>query len=178
MSLTKSTLSSALTTMFTVKPIGTPTMTKHFEDFAKLYDDYAKEAIESGGGNGLATTGKTTFQSTMSSYSLLPVPILSGYASYIELACIAYWGSSSFKKLLPPPGMSSITSITIIPMTPMSLQTNLLNAINQANGNATLLASKMADEIHTNTKTVKVTISGLSTAVPPVPITLSNLPIS
>lgn len=163
--------------MFTVKT-NPATMTKHFQDFAKLYDDYAKQATESGGGNDLATTGKSSFQSTMTSYSSLPVPILSGYANYIELACISYWSSSVFKTLIPPAGMSSIISITIIPMTSMSLQTNLLKAINDAKGDAEALASKMSDEIDTNTKTVKVNISGLSTSVPPVPITLSSIPIS
>lgn len=163
--------------MFTTKT-SPATMTKHFQDFAKLYDDYAKEATESEGGNGLVTTGKSSFQSTMTSYSSLSVPILSGYVNYIELACISYWSSSVFKTLIPPVGMSSIVSITIIPMIPMSLQTNLLKAINDAKGDPEVLATKMSDEIDTNTKTIKVTISGLSTSVPPVSITLSNISIS
>lgn len=177
MALEKNLLVTSLTKMFTIKPISS-SMPKHFKDFAQLYDDYAKDAIESGGGNGLASTGKTMFESTMSSYSLLTIPILSGYASYIELACIAYWNSSAFSTIKIPLSLASITSITISPMASMSLQTNLLKAINTAKGNPVSLANGMAEEIDNATKTVKVTIVGPNKAVPPVQTTLSNMPIS
>jgi hypothetical protein len=172
MSLSKSDLKAALKTMFTTQP-NPKTMAQHFINFAKVYDDYAKDAIESGGGNELLSTGKTSFQSTMESYALLPSSLLN-YVDYIEKACISYWGASSFKTLIPPLSMSSITSIEIEAMSEASLTTLLLKAINDSNGDPETLATKLSDEIHTNTKTVTVTIKGKSKTVPPVDITLTN----
>ena len=177
MALVKSSLKSALKVMFTTKT-NPATMSQHFEDFTKIYDDYAKNAIESAGSNGLATTGKSSFQSSMSPYSSLTKPTLTDYADYIEKACISYWTSSVFKTLMPPAGMSSIISITIIPMSSSSLKSKLAKAIEDAQGDAEVLSGSMSDEIDTNTKTVKVTISGLTTSIPPVSITLSNISIS
>lgn len=176
MSLSKSSLTSALETMFKTKT-NPATMSKHFQDFSKLYDDYAKEAVEGGASNTLLTTGKSSFQSTMSTYSNFPSTLLS-YSNYIELACIAYWNSSVFSTTKIPLALASITSITIIPMVSMSLQTNLLKAINDAEGDPTSLANKIAEELDSVTKTVKVTIVGPNKAVPPVVTTISNLPIS
>ena len=176
MSLSKSDLKAALKTMFTTQP-NPKTMAQHFINFAKVYDDFAKNAIESGGGNGLASTGKTSFQSSMESYAVLPKS-LANYVDCIEKACISYWGSSAFKTLIPPLSMSVITSIEIVAMSQGSLTTSLLKAINDSNGDSEILATKMSDEINTNTKTVKVTIKGKSKTVPPVDITLTNQAIS
>jgi hypothetical protein len=176
MPLSKSDLKTALKTMFTTQP-NPKTMAQHFINFANVYDDYAKNAIESGGGNELLSTGKTSFQSTMESYALLPSS-LANYVDCIEKACISYWDSSAFKTLIPPLSMSSITSIEIEAMSEASLTTLLLKAINDSNGDPETLATKLSDEIHTNTKTVTVTIKGQSKTVPPVEITLSKQAIS
>ena len=176
MPLSKSDLKTALKTMFTTQP-NPKTMSQHFINFSKVYDDYAKNAIESEGGNELLSTGKTSFQATMSSYAILPSSLLN-YADYIEKACISYWESSAFKTLNIPLSMSVITSIEITAMSEGSLKTLLLKAINDSEGDPEILATKLSEEIDTNTKTVKVTINGKNKAVPPVDITLENLPIS
>ena len=175
MALVSSTLQASLLNMFTVGP--TPaTMVQHFKDFAQYYDDYAKLATESLGGNVLLTTGKTSFESTAAAYSALPTLTLVDYADYIEKGCIAYWTSSVFSVAIPPPGFATLTTITITPMSPGVLKAGLAAAFLSANGVAATLASNMATLMDTATKTVTLTLTGVTPA--PAPLTISMVPIS
>ena len=175
MPLVSSTLQASFNTMFTTGP--TPaTMIQHYKDFAQLYDDYAKLALESLGGNVLATTGKSSFESTMSLYSTVPTYTLLDYADYVEKACIAYWTSSVFSVAIPPPGFATLTTITIIPMSPGILKAGLSALFLSANGSVPVLSSNMATLIDTSTKTVTLTLTGVSPA--PAPLTIPGVPIT
>jgi len=175
MPLVSSTLQTALTNMFTTGP--TPaTMVQHFKDFAQYYDDYAKLATESLGGNVIATTGKSSFESTAAAYSALPALTLANYADYLEQACIAYWTSSVFSMAIPPPGFASLTSIVIVPMTPGVLKAGLTATFLASTGVAATLASNMATLIDTATRTVTVTLTGVTPV--PAPITIPMVPIT
>lgn len=178
MPLVSSTLQTGFTNMFTVAP-NPSTMIQHFKDFAQLYDDYANQATETLGGNVIATSGKSSFESTALLYNALPLLSLTNYADSLEQACISYWTSTIFSIAIPPPGFSSLTSITVVPMTPGVLKAGLAALFLSANGNVSTLASNMATLFDTATKTVTVTLIGLSVPAPaPAPLTVPGVPIT
>lgn len=161
MALSKSTLKTSLTTMFSVAP-NPVTMQQHCIDFAKLYDDYAKGVLDSVAGNELVTTGKSAFQTSLEAYLSLPVPVLSGYASSIESACISYWTASVFGLIKIPIGWGSLTSITITPMTSTSISTDLTTVLESTDGEINKLAEDISDIIHNATSSVSLSLSGVS----------------
>lgn len=161
MALSKSILKTSLTTMFTVAP-NPVTIQQHCIDFAELYDDYAKGVIDSVAGNGLVTTGKSAFQTSLEVYLTLPVPVLSGYASSIESACISYWTASVFNLTNIPIGWGGLTSIEITPMTSTSISTDLTTVLESTDGEPNKLAEDISDIIHSATSSVSLLLSGVS----------------
>lgn len=161
MALSKSTLKISLTTMFSVAP-NPVTMQQHCIDFAKVYDDYAKDVLDSVASNGLVTTGKSAFQTSLEAYLSLPTPTLSSYASSIESACISYWTASVFGLANIPIGWGSLISIIITPMTSTSISTGLTTLLESTDGEVNKLAEDISDIIHSATSSVSLLLSGTS----------------
>lgn len=153
-------LKDSLYTMFTVQS-NPNTMEQHYKDLAKIYDDYCKDAKEDGANNVLLTTGKSAFESIFSTYPV-SAPSLTIYATYIENACISYWGSSAFSLINKPVGWTQLLSISITPMGLNSMKTTLETAFSSSQGDPTVLSTAVANIIHGASSGVSMTLTGLN----------------
>lgn len=175
MAYSVSDLQSYFYNMFTIQA-NPNTMAQHYKDFSKVYDDYCKDAKESVANNVIVTTGKTIFETTFLPYSLVPVPSLTIYATFIETACIAYWGGCSFALTNKPSGWSQVLNIAITPMGQDSMKGTLETAFLVSNGDPTILSTAMATIIHGATGSVSIQLNGLDTTGKNVSLTGSLSP--
>lgn len=136
------------------------TMEQHFKDLAKIYDDYCKDSKDSIASNTLIVTGKSQFESIFSTYPSSS-PSLTLYSTFIENACIAYWGACVFSVTNIPIGWTSLINISITPMTISSIKSTLEANFISAEGDATVLATNMANTIHSATNTVSLVLNGI-----------------
>jgi hypothetical protein len=159
-------LKSYFVDMYTTQP-NPINMTQHFKDFASLYDDYAKDVVDSVASNGLIVTGKSSFEDILSGYALVEdVPSLTIYSTFIENACIAYWNSCVFATLSPPVSWDPLFTISITAMSPNSMKNTLATAFVSSNGKVPILSTAISGIIHSATSTVSLTLSGTISAVP------------
>jgi hypothetical protein len=164
MGFLKEDLKNDLLTMFNSQS-SPNNMSQHFSDLSEIYDSYCRNAKDSLASNELIVTGKTQFNSVISIYPL-DAPSLTNYSSFIENACIAYWGACIFNLTNLPLGWTSLVSINITPMSPNSIKTTLENSLTLSKGNPDMLAENMANIIHLATTTVSLVLGGMITITP------------
>lgn len=164
-------LKNSLYTMFTVQS-NPNTMAQHYKDLSKIYDDYCKDSKENKANNVLLTRGKSAFESIFSTYPET-APSLKIYATYIENACISYWGSSAFSLINKPTGWTQLLSISITPMGQNSMKNTLETAFISSNGDPTILSTAMANIIHGASSSVIITLTGLNASNVQVTMTAS-----
>lgn len=163
MGYSSSDLGDSLYTLFTTQS-NPNTMVQHFKDLSTIYNNYAKDVIDSVASNVLLTNGKSQFESTFDTYPS-SAPSLLIYATYIENACRSYWQNSSFSLLNKPTGWDSLSSISITPMSVSSISTTLSSLFVTANGDPSILSQGMANIIHTATNTVSLSLTGTASSV-------------
>lgn len=139
-------------------------MTIFANKFATAYKNYAVDALDLSG-DSLLTDGQSAMEAVLATLDA-PGNILSGYATTVENACIAFWNASAFAQIIPPPGMSAEVSVVITPMSAGSIQAGLLTSLLTGAADTTTSALDHAIKLHAATLTVTTTHTGPSTASP------------
>jgi hypothetical protein len=142
--------------------------------FATAYETYALESLLITDDT-LDTGNKAGCISALS--SLTPTTTVEVAALAIENAIIAFWTAAIFKvdSLILPPGFSTkLSAVVTVPPIPGSLYPSLLSFLTESGRDKQQTSDQLASILHTTLSTITVTISGMSTSAPPVPISIPS----